>query len=120
MPGTQTELSERGHVSRAAVCRWLVDLLETKKAHICGWFQNPHGGPVSAIYDRGHAKSVTPKKPRVKTQLELTRSHRKKLRASGEWEDRLALRRAQWKADHPTATRDPLTKAFSAMIGPHA
>lgn len=119
MPGTHGELGAKGGVSLPAVSRWLVDLLETKQAHIAGWRLHPTGGRPMPIYERGPAKSVTPKKPRVKTDTERVRAYRKRLRQSGEWEDRLALNRAKWRADHPAVNQHPLAAAFSNMIAPH-
>lgn len=108
---TQAQIAARTGLGLATVCRWLQVLIDEGHVHVCSFEPHPHGGPDAAVYRRGpRPHKFRPKTRRVPTDAERTRTHRKRLRASGEWEHRLAMQRARYRADRPR--RDPLTAAL--------
>lgn len=112
---TQVQLQQQLNLGAATVSRWLTDLLDSKRIHICRLEQNPHGGPQTLVYRFGAKPKGRPsKKPRKLSDLERTRLYRKRMRDSGEWEHTLAKRRATYRADKPR--RDPLTAALFGAV----
>lgn len=101
---TQAQIIKRTGLGQATVSRWVKVLLDAENIHICRFDKHLHGGPDTAVYRRG-AKPKGVRAGRPKATIEL--------RSGGEWEHHLALRRAQWAADHPK--RDALT---TALFGP--
>jgi hypothetical protein len=108
---TQAQIAARTGLGLATVCRWLQVLLDERHVHVCAFEPHPNGGPDAAVYRRGpRPHKFRPKQRRVPTDLDRVHAYRSRLRASGEWEHRLAIKRARWRADHPR--RDALTAAL--------
>ena len=110
LPATQAEIRDRTGLTLATVSRWIADIQAQDEAHIGGWFVYPHGGPVAAIWHPGPGETAP--KPKLVTEVERTRAYRKRMRASGDWEDVKARRRAEYAARRPAARRDPLMALF--------
>lgn len=107
LPGAQREISERTGLGAATAHRWLKDLHAAGEAHIGGWAVHPHGGPITAIYHAGPGEDV-PCDVRIMSDRQRSRGYRQAMRASGEWEDVKARRRATYHARKPVVRRDPL------------
>lgn len=110
---TQAQLQEQLGLGAATVSRWLNDLLDSKRVHICKYEQHPHGGPQTAIYGFGSGYGRRAKRPSKKTDMQRVSAYRKRMRKSGEWEHTLAKRRATYRADNPR--HDPLSAAFFGL-----
>lgn len=109
---SQAELIVELGLSAATVCRWLEDLVASKEAHIRRYWQHPHGGPATAIYRKGpKPKGWKVQRPAAIPQVLRTRRSRKRMRASGEWEDVLANNRAKYWSKK-AVKRDALTAAL--------
>ena len=108
---SQAQLAEHLNLGIATICRWVNVLLEEKAIHVYTTKYNANGGPAYAIYAPGPTHiGRKPKPARPQTQAERSASYRKRLRAAGEWEHRLAKNRARHRADNPK--RDPITAAL--------
>lgn len=106
------QLVELLHMGNTTAWRWAKDLVDANEAHVCKMINPETGGPQIAIYRIGPKPAGF--KPRVqatKTQSELSRAYRKRLRESGDWQDRLAKMRGDYWANKPVR-RDPLTAAL--------
>lgn len=111
------QLKQELHIGNTTAWRWLQELVDANEAHVRAMVNPETGGPKIAIYRAGPKPSnLKVRVQRIKTQSELSREYRKRLRESGEWEDRLAKMRGDYWTGRPIA-RDPLTAAF---FGAHA
>ena len=109
MPGTRAQIRERTGLGVATVSRWCEDLRARGEAHVGGWWVHPTGGPAAEVFHPG--RGTTPKRPKLSTDRQRVRAYRRRMRASGDWEDVKARRRAEYHARKPVR-RDPLVAAF--------
>lgn len=109
MPGTIAAISESTGLAVPTVWRWVQDMAKSGEVHIGGWYCPPGGGPLAGVYHAG--PGVTAKMPRLSTTRERSRKYRRRMRASGDWEDVKARERSKYHAARPVR-RDPLTAAF--------
>ena len=112
---TQAQLTEDLSLSVATVWRWLERLMADDEVHIRKYISNKHGGPYPALYRKGPKPDwLRPTKPVANTNKRATDAYRRRLKASGEWEDMLARQRGYyWKKKMEKGIkRDPLTAAF--------
>lgn len=111
-PRTCMQLTEELGIANVTAWRWLQVLVETHKAYVDRKVVHPNGGPLVAVYVAGR-KPVghRVKEPKILDDIGRTRRYRKKMRESGDWQDTLARRRADYWKNKP-AQRDPLTAAL--------
>lgn len=111
-PRTCAELAEDLGLGVSTIWRWLQLLTEGNAAYVDRKIVSENGGPLVAVYRAG-PRPANHKVREAKPLGDLGRTHkyRKKLRASGDWEDRLAKQRAKYWVDR-TIKRDPLVAAF--------
>lgn len=109
---TQAGLVERTGLSLASVSRALHAMREACLVYVLDWSPHPHGGPDAAVYALG--KKPDAKRRAIETDAARSRRVRKAQRASGEWEDVKARRRAQYHAAKapPTEHPDALMRAM--------
>lgn len=108
LPGNRRELEARTGLSASSVLRAINALCRHgDPIHISGWAVPANGGPATPRYALGLGPD-TPCRVLVPTGAERCRQYRERLRASGEWEDVKAARRARYWTARPAARRDPL------------
>lgn len=78
MPGNMQELMARANCSQTSAQNWLVDLTETKQAHISAYQRTPQGGRPAAVYSAGPRVGPAVRKPKVLDDAQRMR----RLRAS--------------------------------------
>lgn len=110
LPGTQREIADRTGLGLATVWRWLEGLYAAREAFIGAWVLPPHGGPVTGVWQAGNQRHVRCT-IKIRTNKRRTADNRRRLRESGEWEDVLAKRRAQYHANK-APRRDRITVAL--------
>lgn len=113
MPGTRREIEEKTGLSKTTVFRWV------KELHACGWcfistWRRPDRGPWMPRYSAGPGKDAACKLKYL-TEAEKSLRFRKKARANGSWEDRLAQVRMRYWQRKAATRRDPIV---SALFGP--
>ena len=109
---THAQLMAELSLSVTTVWRWLTRMVEANEIHICKHAATKHGGPYPAVYRKGPKPArLRTRKPVANSNKRATDAYRRRLKASGEWEDMLARQRAYyWKKKG--IKRDPLTAAF--------
>lgn len=111
LPGTQADIRARTGLSLGTVSRWVASLCDDGEAHVGDWYRTPKGGPFAEVIFPGAGK--TPPRPAVVGSGERTRVYRKRMRASGEWEDVKARNRGAYHAAR-IPKPDPLAALFGA------
>ena len=112
---THAQLMAELSLSVATVWRWLERLMADDEVHIRKFISNKHGGPYPALYRVGpKPPALRVRKPERSSNKRATDAYRRRLKASGEWEDMLARQRGYyWKKKMEKGIkRDPLTAAF--------
>jgi predicted ArsR family transcriptional regulator len=106
------QLAKSLHMGNTTAWRWLQLLVADEEAFVCEMISAPHGGPPIAIYRTGSKpEGFVVKRQARKTQMEIVRKYRAKLRMTGDWDDVVARQRAYyWRKKQ--IGRDPLTAAF--------
>jgi DNA-binding Lrp family transcriptional regulator len=114
--GTQRELQERSGLSIGSVSRHLTALLaETpRRIRIVRWRRHPHGGPFEAVYAlrRPHGRCTDAPMPTRLTEAEKSARYRERARRSGDWDDVMARRRADYWTRRRKPRRDAMITAL--------
>jgi hypothetical protein len=115
-PRTCMQLVEELGIANVTAWRWLQVLVETHKAYVDRKVVHPNGGPLVAVYVAGRRPvGHKVKEPKILDDIGRTRRYRKKMRESGDWQDTLARRRADYWKNKP-AQRDLLTAALFGSL----
>lgn len=108
LPATRPEIEAKTGVSKNSVWRWVQELHAAGECHIGAW-RRPARGKYMPVYVAGPGKDKPcPFKPL--TEAQKSKRHRRKARADGRWDERLAKMRARYWADR--AQPDPLVAAL--------
>jgi len=112
LPGSNADVRARTGLSLATVSRWFTDLRTADEIHLHHKEVHPNGGPMVSVFHPGPAPAgFKPKIPKLLNDIGRTRRYRRNARASGEWEDIKARRRAAYHANKKPR-RDALTSAL--------
>lgn len=98
MPATKAEIMNRIGIPSRTLYEVIKRLHGSGKIHINGWKRTPGGGPFSPIYMEGEGKDVYCQLQPM-DQSQIWRRHKRKMMATGEWEDKAAIKRARWHAN---------------------
>lgn len=112
---TRIQLRERLGIGEATISRWIRRLLDEKAIYVHRRYMNDARNKIVDVFRLGPAPSgFVPNQPKVLGYLGRSREYRRKMRASGEWADTLARRRADyWRKKAGTAPpSDPLFSLF--------
>lgn len=109
LPGAQFEVIARTRWTQSMVQRLMRQYHAAGELHIIGWSRRAHGGPPVPTFAAGTGVDkpcrIKPDHPNVKA-----RRYYRKLCASGDVQEKLAKKRAQYWADKRQP--DPLVAAF--------
>lgn len=106
------DIKLRTGLGLATVWRWVQNLRESKEIYLHHKEIHPNGGPLISVYYPGkRPPKYSARVPKVATSKERAARNRKAMRASGDWEDVKARRRAQYHANKKPR-RDALTAAL--------
>lgn len=112
---TRIQLRELLGIGEATISRWITRLLDEDVIHVHRSYMNEARNKIVDVFRLGSKPpGFKPERPKVLGDLGRSREYRKKMRASGDWADTLARRRADyWRKKAGTAPpKDPLFSLF--------
>lgn len=115
LPGTRRDIEVKTGLSKNCVWRWIEDLHAVGECHITRW-ERPEKGPYMPRYAPGPGKDKLCDLVHM-TVTEKAKRYRKRARADGSWQDRLAQQRSKYWADKAAERGDPLLNLFYGRAG---
>jgi hypothetical protein len=113
MPATRRGLIEITGMPTKTAFNVIKRLHEGDRIHVIGWERTPGGGAFIQIWQAGPGVDAYCQLQPY-TQSQIWARHKKKIRKSGELEDKLAAKRARYHADKAASSKTKATW-FSAL-----
>jgi predicted ArsR family transcriptional regulator len=111
---SRDEIAAELGIGMATAWRWVQELEETHKIHVCERKVHPHGGPLINVYRIGRRPpKFRIKQPKILGDSERVARYRQRLKQSTGWDDMLERQRnAYWRDKPVAAPKDPLFSLF--------
>lgn len=108
LPGTRRHIIEQTGMPVRTAYNVLKRLHEAGKIHISGWERTPNGGPFVQMWCIGPGVDAYCQLQPM-TTAQIWQRHKRKIRKSGELEDKLAAKRARYHADKAASSKTKAT-----------
>jgi hypothetical protein len=108
MPATRRKLIEQTGIPVRTAYSMLKRMHETGEIHVAGWDRTENGGPFVQIWQSGPGTDAYCQLQPF-TTAQIWQRHKRKIRKSGELEDKLAANRARYHADKAASSKNKAT-----------